>query len=177
MKKTIITSLFALMLFSGCDYLSQLTKFDMSFTNQITLPAAPASSTPVTITTPDIQTKIDSVLNSYKLSSDLIQSITLKKMEFVVSTPVGSDLTFLKSVNLYITATGLTDVKIAGIDNVPDNTGNTLALNMETVDIKNFLLKDKFQLKLVTTTDKATTVEQQLSLSMTLLVDLKILGL
>lgn len=176
MKKYLFALLVVAPLLVGCNALSKLTMFELPFTQSITMPAMPVSTTPVPLAITGIKTNIDSVLNSLSLSSDLIQKVTLKKMEFTLSSPDNGDLSFLKSVEIYITAEGLDDVKIASSGDVSDNSKN-LVLTSADVDLKDFILKSEFGLKVVTTTDKATTVAQKIDISFNFLVDLKILGL
>jgi hypothetical protein len=159
----------------GCNELSSLTKLEVPSSQTITLPATPILLNEAIVRTPNVQ--IDSLLTVYNINSDLIQAISLKKMDLTLTAPAGGDLTYLKSLKIYIVADGLADVKIAGVDSVPDNTGSVLSLPVETVDLKDFMMKDKFQLKIVMSTDKTTAVEQQLKVDMKLMLDLKILGL
>jgi len=178
MKKYLFATFILLPFLISCNSLDKLTKFELPFTRSITLPALPIIfENPVSASTPDIKTNIDSVLTSLNLTSDLVQTVSLKKMDLTLTDSTGGDLTFLKSISIYICATGLDDVKIAGIDSVPDNTGSSLSLAVESTDLKNFILKDEFQLKIITTTDKITKVEQKLKVDMNLQLDLKILGL
>ena len=176
MKKYLITLAIVVPLLIGCKALNNLTKFDLPFSKSFTLPALPVAGTPPALEIKGIETHIDSVLKSYNLSADKIQSVTLTKMEFTLSSPADGDLSFLKSVEIFITAEGLDQVKIAGITNVPDGT-KVLSLTAEDVDLKNFILKDKFGLKIVTTTDKKTDVEQKIDMDLNFLADLKILGI
>ena len=176
MKKYLFALLIVAPLIVGCNALSKLTMFELPFTQSITIPAMPASNTPVPLAISGIKTNIDSVLNSLKLSSDLIQKVTLKEMEFTLTSPTDGNLNFIKSVEIYITAEGLDDVKIASSGDVSDNSKN-LVLTAADVDLKDFILKDEFGLKVITTTDKATLVEQKIDISFNFLVDLKILGL
>jgi len=176
MKKYLFALLIVAPLIVGCNALSKLTMFELPFTQSITIPAMPASNTPVPLAISGIKTNIDSVLNSLSLSSDLIQKVTLKKMEFTLTSPTDGNLNFIKSVEIYITAEGLDDVKIASSGDVSDNSKN-LVLTAADVDLKDFILKDEFGLKVITTTDKATLVEQKIDISFNFLVDLKILGL
>ena len=177
MKKYLFAAFILLQFLTSCDSLNKLTKFKLPFTRSINLPALPFTVVGASVQTPDIKTNIDSVLTSLNLTSDLVQSVSLKKMDLTLTDSTGGDLTFLKSISIYICATGLDDVKIAGIDSVPDNTGSSLSLAVESTDLKNFILKDEFQLKIITTTDKITKVEQKLKVDMNLQLDLKILGL
>lgn len=176
MKKILIVLIIIVPLLIGCKSLNKLTMFDLPFKQSITLPVIPFENTPVALSIPGIKTKIDSVLNSLDLSSDMIQGVSLKKMEFTLTSPTTGDLSFIKSVEIYISGAGLNDVKIASTGDVTDNTKN-LVMTLTEVDLKDFILKDEFGLKIITTTDKAILVEQKIDISFNFLVDLKVLGL
>jgi len=176
MKKYLFALLIVVPLLVGCDSLSKLTMFELPFDQSVTFPAMPALNTPIPLEITGIKTNIDSVLTSLKLKSDMIQAVKLKKMDFTLSSPADGDLSFLKSVEIFITGEGLDDVKIASTGDVTTNTKN-VSLALEDVDLKDFILKDKFGLKIITTTDKATSKEQKINISFKFLVDLKVLGL
>lgn len=175
MRKYLFVVLAFVPFLMGCNELSNMTKLDVPFSQTATLPALPITVTDAPILTPS--TSIDSLLSVYKVSSDLIQSVNLKKMNLTLTDPADGDLTFLKSIQIYMVADGLTEAKVAGIDSVPETTGSTLSLNVESVDLKRFATKDKFQMKILMSTDKPTTVEHKIKVDMSLQLDLKILGL
>jgi hypothetical protein len=175
MRKYLYIVLAFIPLLMSCNELSKLTKLDVPFSQNTTLPALPIIVTDASILTPS--TSIDSLLTAYKVSSDLIQSVSLKKMNLTLTDPVDGDFTFLKSIQIYMVADGLTEVKVSGIDSISNTTGSTLALNVESVDLKSFAKKNKFQMKILLSTDKPTAVEYKLKIDMSLQLDLKILGL
>lgn len=177
MKKILIVLILIVPVLIGCKALSKLTMFEMPFTQSITVPAMPeASETPLPLVVSGIKTNIDSTLKSLKLSADLIQKVKLKEMKFTLTSPEDGDLSFIKSVEIYITANDLDDVKIASTSDVTDDT-KILVMTLADVDLKDFIMKDEFGLKVLIATDEETTVEQKIDISFKFLVDLKILGL
>lgn len=177
MKKYLFSLLMIVPFLSGCESLSKLTQFDLPFTQSITVPVTPAIALgiPITLNTPEIKTNIDSVLNSYSLETDFVEKITLKEMKLTVSSPAGEDLSFLKDVTIYLTASGTEDVKVASATNILTTT--PLLLTVENVDLKSYLLKDKFALKIVVSGDEVTTVEHKVNIDMIFAFDAKVLGL
>lgn len=177
MKKYLFSLLMIVPFLSGCESLSKLTQFDLPFTQSITVPVTPAIALgiPITLNTPEIKTNIDSVLNSYSLETDFVEKITLKEMKLTVSSPAGEDLSFLKDVTIYLTASGTEDVKVASATDV--STTTPLLLTVENVNLKSYLLKDKFALKIVVSGDEVTTVEHKVNIDMIFAFDAKVLGL
>lgn len=177
MKKYLFSLLMIVPFLSGCESLSKLTQFDLPFTQSITVPVTPAIALgiPITLNTPEIKTNIDSVLNSYSLETDFVEKITLKEMKLTVSSPAGEDLSFLDDVTIYLTASGTDDVKVASATNI--STTTPLLLTVENVNLKSYLLKDKFALKIVVSGDEVTTVEHKVNIDMIFAFDAKVLGL
>lgn len=177
MKKYLFSLLMIVPFLSGCESLSKLTQFDLPFSQSITVPVTPAIALriPITLNTPEIKTNIDSVLNSYSLETDFVEKITLKEMKLTVSSPAGEDLSFLKDITIYLTASGTDDVKVASATDV--STTTPLLLTVENVDLKSYLLKDKFALKIVVSGDEVTTVEHKVNIDMIFAFDAKVLGL
>lgn len=177
MKKYLFSLLMIIPFLSGCESLSKLTQFDLPFTQSVTIPITPAIALgiPITLNTPEIKTNIDSVLNSYSLETDFVEKITLKEMKLTVSSPAGEDLSFLDDVTIYLTASGTDDVKVASATNI--STTTPLLLTVENVNLKSYLLKDKFALKIVVSGDEVTTVEHKVNIDMIFAFDAKVLGL
>ena len=177
MKKYLFSLLIIIPFLSGCESLGKLTQFDLPFSQSVTLPVTPALALgiPITLSTPEIQTNIDSVLTTYNIETDFVEKIALKEMKLTVSSPTGEDLSFLKDVTIYLTTTGAEDVKIASATNI--STTTPLLLTIEAVDLKNYLLKDKFALKVVTSADEITTEEHKIDIDMTFTFDAKAFGL
>lgn len=173
MKKFLFSMLILVPFLSSCDALSELTKIPLPFEQSITIPAIPAKGS-TSIETPDIETGIDSVLNEAGISTDLIEGITLSKMEFALSSS-SDDLSFLDDVDIYISTSGKDDVKIATATNVGDV--STLKFTVLDVDIKDFIMGDKFKLKVDIKTDEALLAQKEVDIKMEFILDLKVMGL
>lgn len=176
MKNKLIALVLLIPILMCCKALNELTKFDLNFKRNFTLPPLPIAGNAPALEMKDIETKIDSVLASYNLKPERIQSVTLTSMKLTLTTPAGSDLSFLKSAEIFITAEGLDETRVASISEVPDNT-REIEMIVEGTDLKNFILKDKFGLKIMVVTDKPTIVEHRIDIAMAYVVDLKILGI
>ena len=173
MKKLFWSVLLIIPFLTGCDLLGELTKITLPITQSITIPATPVPGSQ-TIETPAIETGLDSVLNEAGASLDFIEVVKLSKMEFSISNG-SEDLSFLKDVNIYISATGKDDVKIASATNV----GNVTELKFTTqdVDVKNFIMGESFKLKIEVSTDEALSSATEIQLDMVFMMDLKVMGM
>lgn len=167
--------LVSLLLVFSCKKIDKLTQFDMDYDSSVTVESTLGINVPFNIYTPDITTNSESTFESNNTHKDLIESISLKTMTMSISNPAGDDFSFLKSIEIYISADGLSDVKIAWKDDISDN---TTELNLETssTDLKDYVKKDSFKLKVTTTTDEVLTHDYTIDIHSVFFVDAKILG-
>ena len=68
-------------------------------------------------------------------------------MTLSVLSPENGDFGFLKSVSVSIVADGLDEIQIAWKDAVPEDAGNILDLETTDKDLKEYIKKDAFRLK------------------------------
>lgn len=163
MKKTILLLASAFMLFgiSSCqkakDQLDQLTEFDIPYSNNITIPESTLNNTisataPLDIKTPDVPTNSSSIFSNNKTSSDLISEIKMKSL--TISVPTGN-LDFIKSISIYINASGLSEALVASKLTVP--VGQTsVSMDMGDVNIKDYIKKDNISFRVTGTVQTGT---------------------
>lgn len=162
---------------SSCKTISDFTKVDVSFNQNVTVPEIPAIALnfPVTYTTPSIDTQVDSICNVYHVTTDLIDKVYLKTMSITVVAPDSVDLGFLKSITVYIKPESGSNIKIASAANA--GSSSILNLNVENVNLKKYLTQDTFALYIIFIANKATTEPIEVRADMAATMDLKILGL
>lgn len=159
---------------AGCDALSELTKIDLPLSQTVTIPKETPKDVEVQIKTPDVTTDIESTLSSYNVSSDLIESVSFKSLKLSLT---DGNLSFLKKIEIWISAEGLEAKKIAWMDDVPASAGSSITMNVSKDDLKPFVLKDKFSMTLKVTNDEQLTVDKSVKVEMDFTLDLKILGM
>jgi hypothetical protein len=176
--KTKISFLFLFsLLLVGCDGLSKFTQFEMPFTSTVTIPKSTGLNLPFNIPTPEIETNSATFFSTNNINTDLIEKIELKKMELTVTSPASGNFNFLKSFEIYITAEGLEETKIAWIDDIANNEAMPLKLSIDKIDLKQFIMKDKFGLNVKTTTDELTATDYTIEIKTAFMIDVKVLGL
>lgn len=164
---------------AGCKrdgFIDKLTQFHFDADYLIKVPATPVTNVPVEIITPDIATHSDALFTANKTRADLVERVKLTELTLSVKTPVGGNLNFLKSVDVYARAEGLPEVRIAYKDAVPANVGATLSLDVADVDLVEYFKKDKYQLRIVVTGDEVVTEDYGVNAHSVFFVDAKILG-
>ncbi len=97
-------------------------------------------------------------------------------MDMTIQSPSNGKFGFLKSVEIYISAQGLPEEKIAWKNNIPSDIGNYLELETSGADLKEYIKKDKYTLRLSTVTDEILTSDHQINVHSIFTVDAKVLG-
>lgn len=160
----------------GCKKLDKFTQFNMSYDEQYVIPSSTGINLPFNIISPDVETNSTSQFEVNDTRKDLIEEITLIDLTLELNSPGSSDFSFLKSAAIYISADGLSEVKVAYIDDVPDNVGKSMKMKTTGEDLQEYVKKDQFDLRLNVITDKVIASDHKIESFVTFYVDAKILG-
>jgi hypothetical protein len=174
MRKQILVLGIILSIF-GCKKIDKLTQFDMEFNATAVIPSSTGINLPFNILTPDVETNFESIFEVNDTRNDLVEEIILTTLDLTITSPSNADFSFLKSINVYISAEGLNEVKIAWKDNVPSDV-TVLNLDVTGVDLKEYIKADKFSLRLNTETDELLDSDHHIDVHSVFFVDAKILG-
>jgi hypothetical protein len=161
----------------GCKQLHKFTQFYMDYNASYTYSAGLPINLPVTLNTPDVTTNAEQQFAINDTRKDLIESILVKQLTLSITSPSGQTFAFLKSVEVYIAASGLPEVRVAHKENIPDNIGAQFDLDLDDVELEEYIKADTFKLRVVSTTDQITTSNIEVNIYSKFFVDAKILGL
>jgi len=176
MKKCFL--FFALVsLFFSCDKLDELTKFEMDYDQVVVIPSSTGVDLPFDVFTPETETNSTAEFEVNDTRKDLIEEIVLKKLIMTVNSPEGEDFSFLESIVIYMSADDLPEIKIAWNEEVSAAAGEALELVTTTEDLKDYIKKDTYSLRLKTITDEFLSSDYEINVATTFFVDAKILGL
>lgn len=171
--KTIFAFIGIILLSASCD---KLTQFDMEYDASVVIQSNTGVNLPFNVYSPDIETNSESTFEVNDTRKDLIEEVILKSLVLNITSPNNGDFSFLESVEIFISAEGLNEEKIAGKTNIPDNIGAELTLETTGIDIQEYIKADDFQLRLNTVTDEIITSDHHIDLHTVFFVDAKILG-
>ncbi len=172
-----ISFLFVIISFFGCKELEKLTQFNMKYTESVVIPSSTGIDLPIDLSTPAISSNSESTFASNNTSKDLIEKIQLTDLELELTSPSGSDFSFLNDIEIYINASGVSETLIAWKHDIPDTQGTTLPLETTGVDLKDYIKQDNFSLRLKIVTDKLIAQDHHIDMNSIFRVDAKILGL
>jgi hypothetical protein len=175
MKKINIIFTVLLAVLIGCEKIEQLTQFDMEYNETVVIPSSAGMNLPIDLFTPDIESNAESTFAVNDTRKDLIEEIVLKQLDLTLTSPSDGDLGFLKSIEIYLSAEGLSDVKIAWKDDIPSDPGKYIELETTNTDLKEFIKKDEFALKVTTVTDELLSSDHHIDVHSVFFVDAKII--
>lgn len=175
MRKYVLILIGAMVL-ASCNKLDELTKFNMDYNTQVTIPSTTGINLPFDVLTPDTETNSESTFASNDTRKDLIEEIKLTVLQLDITAPTEADFSFLESIEVFIAAEGLEEVKIASKTMVPEAV-STLDLEVSDIDLKEYIKKDTYTLRLNTVTDEVMSEDHEIEVKSTFFVDAKILGL
>ncbi|MFD1552198.1 hypothetical protein DNU06_00120 [Putridiphycobacter roseus] len=171
----IITCLMAT-LFISCKKVDAYTKFNLEFNQSVTIPSSTGLNLPFNILTPDVKTNSEAEFEINDTRKDLIELIQITKLTMTHQSPSNGNFKFLKSIQIYLTAEGLSEIKVAWNENVSEDIDKTLELETTENDLQEYIKKDKFGLRVQTVTDEAFNSDQEIAIQSVFFVDAKILG-
>ena len=166
-----------LLVCNSCKKIDKFTQFSMDFNNEIVIPSSTGISLPINLLTPEVETNSESTFEVNDTRKDLIEEIRLTSLILTLNAPDNADFSFLESISVYMNAQDLPEVEIAWEDDVPDNAGNQISLNVSNEDFKEYIKKDEFSLRVNTITDEILTSDHQIDIASSFFIDAKILGL
>jgi len=177
MKKLLFTLSALVILLIGCDKIDELTQFNLEYNQSLVIPSSTGVTLPFNIFTPDIESNSESTFSSNNTNKDLIEEITLTKMQLTLSSPKNGNFGFLKSIEIFISAEGIPEQRIAWKENIANDIDKNLQLETTDRDLKEFIKKEKYKLRLNTVTDEVITSDHHIEVNSVFFVDAKILGI
>lgn len=161
--------------FQGCNALKKLTQFRVNQSTDFSVPSSLLVNVPISLPSPDITTNSSQTFTNNNTSADMIESVKLEEMKLTITAPSGKSFSFLKDIQLYLSAPNLPEVLVAEKLNVSSTTGELL-LDVKDVELKEYLKKDKLSLRSQVLTDEVLTQSIQIKADSRFFVDAKILG-
>lgn len=170
--------LIALTLVTGCKQIDKLTQFDIDYNSSLVYGASGLLiNIPLEINTPPVTTNAEEQFAINDTRKDKVESIKLTEALLSITSPQGETFSFLKDINVYLVAEGLPQVLIAHKINIPNSTGAQLQLDLDNVELKEYIKKDAFSLKVTSTTDETILTDVHVDVYTKFFVDAKILGI
>lgn len=175
MKKLLLFTALTLVSIVACDKIDELTQFEMEYDESVVIPSSTGLNLPFNLFTPDVESNSESAFAVNDTRKDLIEEIQLTELELTVSSPSKADFSFLKSIDVFISADGLSEKKIAWRESIPED-AKSIKLNTTDADLQEYIKKDEFKLRLNTVTDEAMSSDHTIDVHSVFFVDAEVLG-
>ncbi|PCJ88721.1 MAG: hypothetical protein COA57_03200 [Flavobacteriales bacterium] len=166
MKKPIaLFSLIVLLIFA-CKDKDELLTFKLSVSEEFTVPAFQyVVDTVLTVNVNDIPTNSDKLFKDNGTSSDFVKDIKLSAMSITIVSPTSQNLDFLKTISIYISADGLSEILLASKTTVPTGI-TTLDLDVSGEAMDDYIKGDFIDLKVETGADETLPQDTELKTDM-----------
>lgn len=175
MKKQIIELVFVVLVFSACKQIDKLTQFDLEYDRTFVIPLNSDLDLPMDIPIPDVETNAETSFAINDTRKDNVEEIRLTSLDFTILSPEGADFSFLKSVNVYMSAQNLPELLVAWKNNITE-TADTLFLETTDADLKEYVKQETFELRFNTIVDELLTDDHEINMHAVFFVDAKVLG-
>lgn len=162
---------------TSCKKLSELTRFTMDYEESMVLPSTIGVNLPFNLVTPDIKTNSEEIFEINKTGKNLIEEVVLEKLTLEITDPAKADFSFLKSIEIYLSADSQEEIRVAWIYDIENSVGKSLALETSVENLAPYIVQDEFNLRFSTVSDKLPLFDHHIDINARFLVDAKILGL
>ena len=176
MKKLSLLGM-CLVMMIACKDLEKLTEFSMSYSSNITIPKSTGLDLPVTVPTPDIETNSESEFAVNDTRKDMVEEIFLTGLDMTITSPDDQTFSFLESIRVYIVAEDLPEIEVAYQENVSVSAGSQLSLETTGENLREYIIKDAFNLRVKTVTDEVLSYDTDIKIDSRFFVNAKVLGL
>ncbi len=139
---------------SGCNQFENFTNFTLTYEQDAKVESSTGINLPFNIATPQMETNSEAEFENNNTEKKYIKSIELDQLSITLTDPPEEDFSFLESISVYIKAEGLDELRVAWKDPVSEQTSNVLNLDCSDSDLKEYIKKDRFSLRLAVSTDE-----------------------
>lgn len=177
LKCLILLSLIVAVL-SSCSKIDEtFTQFEVEYTSMITVDNSMIINLPIDLLTPEIETNSETEFAVNITRKDLIEEILLREINLNVIRPEDQRLDFLNEIRVFINADGLSELEIAFKDPVPNDVGDTLTLDVNENNLREYIIKDNFSLRINVISDQITNEDVDIEVYSKFFVDAKLIDL
>lgn len=162
-----------LIFFGACKKPNQDISFFLPITSQAAIPPGAGINLPFNVNTPAIASNSSSAFAGNNTTANLVQNISLSTLSMEVLSPAGEDFSFLNEITVYISAEGLPESEIATIKEI-DPSATVINLTTNAKDLKAYLIKDEYDMRIETVTDEVLAQEHQIEIKSRFLVEARL---
>lgn len=176
MTRVFLLIAFSSMLLQSCRKADRLTQFNVQYTSTATISSSATVSVPFVVITPDVETNSEATFAVNDTRKDKIQEIQLTSLNIQITNPQSQDFNFLKEVEIFINADGLSEILLASKYNLQNTNTQYLELDVSENDFQEYIKKEEFTLRVRTVTDEALLNDVDIEINSDFWVNAKLIG-
>lgn len=169
MKNLTVTAVIICLL--SCWSCKKLVSFNLNYNNTVSIPANSLINLPLEILTPSTETNSEQEFESNGTASSLISKIELTQLDLRILSPENANFNFLSGVEVFLSAPDLDEIRIAYKTDIPNENAQTLDLICEDHDLKEYIKKSSYSLRVKAITDESLTQNVDVNVHSKLQVD------
>ncbi|WP_439881060.1 hypothetical protein ACSX1A_18180 [Pontibacter sp. MBLB2868] len=139
---------------TSCKQFDELLSFHIEEEQTIEIPASPVIGQVVPVTPITVDTNSSEEFKNNKTRAELVKDVVLNKLELNITSPQGENFNFLKKVEIYISAEGKGETKVAYLDEVPQDV-STITLKTTNSKLDQYIKGDTYTISTRATLAKA----------------------
>ncbi len=156
MKNLGIALAIGFLLFSqSCDKVDELLTFTIKNQTEFEIENQFPMETPFIVPTPDVNTQSSETFENNNTAARLVNEITLEEFSLSIVSPEDFTFSFLKSIEIYISAENEEQVMIASKDNIPED-ADIIDLETQSQNLRPYLIQDTYDLDVKVITREAS---------------------
>jgi Cu/Ag efflux pump CusA len=157
---------------SGC---KKLMTFTLDYSTELTIPSQAGINLPFNLYSPEVVTNSSARFESEGTSTKHLRTVYLGKLSLHITSPSSANFDFLNEIQIYISAPGVEEKLIAEKKNIPENQLKSLECDVKTVDLKEFIIQEYYELRVRTVTDQLVMQDVTIRADQEFIVEAKLL--
>ncbi len=161
---------------TSCEKLDEeFTQFTVEYNTSVVVENGSIINLPLNLLTPEIETNQESEFAVNNTRKDLVEEVRLQELKLEVTSPEDQRLDFINKIKLFINAEGLSELEIAFKDPVPNDVGDELLLDVNDNNLREYIVKDKFSLRVEVVSDQITSEDVDIDVSSVFFIDARLI--
>lgn len=161
--------------FTSCK--KKLTQFYLDYNSELVIPSTFGNFVPFSLNTPENTTNSSFEFENNDTDAGRVKSIYLEDLDMSIISPSGETFSFLNSIEMFLSSPSQAERRVAFKTDIPSTAGTTLTLDLEGIDLKEYIKESTFTLRLKVVTDETMPQDVEVNIYSNFLVDAKIKGL
>ena len=143
---------------TACEKVEDLVRFTFKDTAKITIQSQGIISTGLLkITSPPIQTSSKQAFSQNNTEAKYVKEAKLTELKLTITAPQSQTFSFINSIKIYISASGQEEVLIASKDNIPNDAGKQILLDVANVNLRPYIQQDSYSIRTEAVIDEIPT--------------------